>query len=156
MYFVFEANLVLCCRENLPKESWSFSREMFHIQKAAVVIDNFGSQLQKLSVCCSRGFKHSTRRFQEANEEIKGTPYSKLTIGVPKETFLNVRRVAIVPATVQTLTKKGFNVKIEENAGVEAKFTNDSYVAAGASLTDICGIIPLLYTQIKQSRGNHV
>ena len=39
----------------------------------------------------------------------------------------------------QTLTKKGFNVKIEENAGVEAKFTNDSYVAAGASLTDAKG-----------------
>ena len=65
---------------------------------------------------------------------MRGTPYSKLSIGVPKETFLNERRVAIVPATVQALTNRGFNVTVEENAGVESKFTNDDYAAAGATI----------------------
>lgn len=42
-------------------------------------------------------------RYQEAKlkEEVAGIPYSKLTIGVPKETFLNEKRVAVTPASVQ-------------------------------------------------------
>lgn len=40
-----------------------------------------------------------------------------------------------MPATVSTLTKKGFNVIIEENAGSEAKFSNDEYISAGAKIT---------------------
>ena len=46
----------------------------------------------------------------------------------------NERRVALAPATVATLTKKGFSINIEENAGVEAKFSNDAYVEAGATV----------------------
>lgn len=65
---------------------------------------------------------------------MKGTPYSKLTIGVPKEIFKNERRVAMSPATVTTLTKKGFNINIEENAGLEAKFQNEEYAKAGAKI----------------------
>lgn len=79
-----------------------------------------------------RGF-HTTLKFRCKDE--KGTNYSNLTIGVPKETFLKERRVALVPATVSTLTKKGFNIIIEENAGSEAKFSNDEYVSAGAKIT---------------------
>lgn len=37
---------------------------------------------------------------------------------------------------VQALTKKGFTVKVEENAGKEAKFSNDLYASAGAKLVD--------------------
>lgn len=37
---------------------------------------------------------------------------------------------------VQTLTKKGFTVNVEEGAGKEAKFMNDQYVSAGAKLVD--------------------
>lgn len=47
-----------------------------------------------------------------------------------------VGRVAVIPAVVQTLTKKGFAVNVEEGAGKEAKFTNDQYVNAGAKLVD--------------------
>ena len=65
-----------------------------------------------------------------------GIPYKELAIGVPKETFTNEKRVAIIPATVQALTKKGFTVNIEENAGVEAKFTNDMYAASGGNVTN--------------------
>ena len=40
-------------------------------------------------------------------------PYENVSIGVPKETFLGERRVAISPKAVQQLTKKGFKVFIE-------------------------------------------
>ena len=68
--------------------------------------------------------------------EPKGVSYKNLTIGVPKETFLNERRVAITPAVTQAFVKKGFNVIVEENAGLAAKFPNDQYAAAGAKLSD--------------------
>ena len=69
-------------------------------------------------------------------ETVLGTPYEKLTIGVPKEIFQNERRVALTPAAVANLAKKGFNVAVEENAGVEAQFLNDHYVESGASIVD--------------------
>lgn len=72
----------------------------------------------------------------EAPAAVRGIPYKQLSIGVPKETFPNERRVAIVPATVQTLVKKGFTVNVEEGAGLEASFANKAYEAAGAKVTN--------------------
>lgn len=69
-------------------------------------------------------------------EQTAGTPYSDLTIGVPKEVWKNERRVAITPTVVQTLVKKGFNVNVEENAGIGAKFRNEDYEKAGAKLVN--------------------
>lgn len=69
-----------------------------------------------------------------------GVSYKNLTIGVPKEIYKNERRVAITPAVVQTLTKKGFKLQIEENAGALAQFPNDQYEKAGAKITDAKGI----------------
>lgn len=57
-------------------------------------------------------------------------------IGIPKEIFKNERRVAIVPQTVSTFTKKGIQVLVEENAGVEAKFSNSDYEACGAKVVN--------------------
>merc|ERR1712223_11929 len=83
-----------------------------------------------------RGFR-TTRSVQDAAaSETVGIPYNKLHIGVPKETFLNEKRVAITPTVVSTLTKKGFNINIEENAGVESQFRNIDYEAAGAKIVD--------------------
>merc|ERR1712241_601323 len=83
-----------------------------------------------------RGFR-TTRSVQDAAaSETVGIPYSKLHIGVPKETFLNEKRVAITPTVVSTLTKKGFNINIEENAGVQSKFRNIDFEAAGAKIVD--------------------
>ncbi|CAH0557319.1 unnamed protein product [Brassicogethes aeneus] len=77
----------------------------------------------------------SSRQFStKSSEPIKGVPYSKLTIGVPKEIWKNERRVAVTPAVTQTLTKKGFTVLVEENAGVEAKFRNEDYEKSGAKI----------------------
>jgi hypothetical protein len=59
--------------------------------------------------------------------EPKGISYKNLTIGVPKEQFLNERRVALTPTATQNLIKKGFKLVIEENAGALAKFPNDQY-----------------------------
>lgn len=59
-----------------------------------------------------------------------------MTIGVTRETFPNEKRVSITPAVTQTLTKKGFKVLVEENAGVLSKFPNDQYEASGAKVTD--------------------
>ena len=63
-----------------------------------------------------------------------GTPYNKLTIGVPKETFPNERRVALTPAACKLLTKEGFSVKIESGAGALAKFSDAEYEASGAKI----------------------
>lgn len=38
---------------------------------------------------------------------IAGSPYKSLSIGVPKESYLNEKRVALTPTVVSTLVKKG-------------------------------------------------
>lgn len=43
-------------------------------------------------------------------------------------------RVAITPAVTAQLVKQGFNVHIETGAGVEAKFRDTDYTAAGAQI----------------------
>ncbi|XP_052260057.1 NAD(P) transhydrogenase, mitochondrial-like [Dreissena polymorpha] len=108
------------------------------IQSASMLVD-MGFHVQKLSVRCSRGFKNAARNYcQKAPKEekvIAGTPYKKLSVGVPKESFPNERRVAISPTAVQALVKKGWNVNIEDGAGVEAKFTNANFQEVGAKIT---------------------
>eukprot|EP00884_Botryococcus_braunii_P006438 jgi/Botrbrau1/15796/Bobra.4_1s0147.1 len=64
-------------------------------------------------------------------------PYNQLSIGVPKETFDNERRVSITPAGVATLTKAGFkSVLVESSAGALAEFSDDAYRFAGATIVD--------------------
>lgn len=66
---------------------------------------------------------------------ISGTPYSELTIGVPKETYPNERRVAVTPPNVALLLKKGFKrVLVERGAGAAAQFTDEMYTKAGAEI----------------------
>merc|ERR1711944_262187 len=81
-----------------------------------------------------RGFRSSARRYADAAPT--GIPYTKLTLGVPKETWSGERRVAISPAVTAALTKKGFNVNVESNAGALANFRNVDYEAAGAKVVD--------------------
>jgi len=60
-------------------------------------------------------------------------PYSQISVGVPKETFPNEKRVAITPAGVATLLKEGFKeVLVERGAGAAAEFPDEAYTAAGA------------------------
>jgi NAD(P) transhydrogenase subunit alpha len=59
---------------------------------------------------------------------------SSLTIGVPKETSAQERRVAIVPADVRSLKKAGFEVLVETNAGLHAGFLDAQYTQQGARI----------------------
>ncbi|KAJ4355492.1 uncharacterized protein N0V89_003508 [Didymosphaeria variabile] len=64
-------------------------------------------------------------------------PYETLTIGIPKESYPGERRVAITPANVKLLLKKGFSrILIERGAGEEAQFTDEAYEQAGAETVD--------------------
>jgi H+-translocating NAD(P) transhydrogenase len=65
------------------------------------------------------------------------TPYAQLTVGVPRETYLNERRVALTPQNVALLLKKGYSrVLVEEGAGALAEFHDEAYERAGATLVD--------------------
>jgi len=59
-----------------------------------------------------------------------------MKIGVPKETLPGERRVALVPETVQKLTKQGNEVVVERGAGTEAAFVDGAYEQAGARIVE--------------------
>ncbi|ELP23900.1 NAD(P) transhydrogenase alpha subunit [Pantoea agglomerans 299R] len=48
----------------------------------------------------------------------------------------NESRVAATPKTVEQLIRLGFSVTVERDAGKRASFDNESYIAAGATLSD--------------------
>ncbi len=50
-----------------------------------------------------------------------------LVVGVPRETFPNERRVAVVPATAKILQKAGLEVLLETDAGRAAGFPDEIY-----------------------------
>jgi len=64
-----------------------------------------------------------------------GTPYSSLTIGVPKETFALERRVSTTPESASKLVAAGFNVKVESGAGVASNFSDAMYQEVGCSVS---------------------
>lgn len=45
--------------------------------------------------------------------------------------------MAISPAGVEALIKQGFNVVVESGAGESAKFSDDMYTKAGATIKDV-------------------
>ena len=65
---------------------------------------------------------------------IAGAPYKTLSIGVPKESFLNEKRVALTPIVVSALAKKGFTLNVEDGAGLGASYPNEDYQNAGAKI----------------------
>ncbi|XP_053630194.1 NAD(P) transhydrogenase, mitochondrial-like isoform X1 [Cherax quadricarinatus] len=85
-----------------------------------------------------RGLRTHARLHEAAKpaEAIPGIPYKNMTIGVPKEIWQNEKRVALAPASVTALTKKGFNIVIEDGAGMEAKYYNSAFEEVGAKIVD--------------------
>ncbi|KZT50364.1 PNTB-domain-containing protein [Calocera cornea HHB12733] len=82
-----------------------------------------------------RAFHHSPIARADAAPTPVGIPYSKLTVGVPLETFPNERRVALTPQNTALLLKKGFGrVLVESGAGTEAQFLDQQFKDAGATL----------------------
>lgn len=57
-----------------------------------------------------------------------------MIIGVPKETFPGETRVALIPSTVPSLTKAGFEVLVESEAGLKAGYPNEEYLQKGAQI----------------------
>ena len=62
------------------------------------------------------------------------SPKKGQRIGVPREIFPGEKRVATVPEVVEKLVKLGFSVAIESGAGEAANMSDESYVAAGATV----------------------
>ena len=56
------------------------------------------------------------------------------TLGTPRETFPQERRVAVIPRQCEVLKKAGLEVIIEQSAGVAAGFPDEMYVARGARI----------------------
>ncbi|MES1922675.1 hypothetical protein MHBO_004198, partial [Bonamia ostreae] len=73
---------------------------------------------------------------KSANERkvIKTVPFDKMTIGIPKESFQDERRVAISPNSVMKLAKKGATVLVATGAGEGSNFTDEAYNKAGATI----------------------
>jgi len=57
-------------------------------------------------------------------------------LAVPKEIQPGENRVALVPDVIPKLTKKGFEVYIQKDAGLNAGFRDEEYKAAGAIIVD--------------------
>jgi len=95
--------------------------------------------LSKSSVTYRSSSILATRSFSSAKDEEpapKGIPYSKLTVGVPKERFPMEKRVAATPESVSKLVKPGFNVLIEKGAGTLSHFSDADYENAGAKIVE--------------------
>ena len=57
-----------------------------------------------------------------------------MIIGVPKETYPGERRVALVPMVIPALTKAGFEVMVEMDAGIQAGYPDSQYTEKGAQI----------------------
>jgi NAD(P) transhydrogenase subunit alpha len=57
-----------------------------------------------------------------------------MKIAVPKETKFKENRVALTPEVVVGLIKNGHSCAVEKGAGFNSYFTDDAYVAAGATI----------------------
>ncbi len=57
-----------------------------------------------------------------------------MIIGIPEEIKIRERRVAITPAGVHELKKRGHSVYIEDGAGLGSGISNDDYIKAGAEI----------------------
>src|SRR6266702_1249475 len=61
-------------------------------------------------------------------------PEDRMQVGVPKETAVSERRLALTPDIAGRLVKAGLAVLVERGAGEAASFGNEAYQAAGATV----------------------
>ncbi len=59
-----------------------------------------------------------------------------MIIGIPKETRPGEARVAITPEVASKLAGKGFSLRMERGAGLDAGYHDDDYAAAGVELVE--------------------
>ncbi len=70
------------------------------------------------------------------HNQSKASLAPRLSVGVPKETARDERRVAIVPAVVKRLVSSGLSVVVEPGAGASALIPDALFTAAGATCAD--------------------
>ncbi len=63
-----------------------------------------------------------------------GRKKGRLAIGMPKETCMQEKRVALTPDGVHLLTNHGHEVNVETGAGLGAHYTDNDYSEAGARI----------------------
>ncbi len=66
---------------------------------------------------------------------IKSKSARSLKIGLPKETSNDERRISLTPGGVSILTANGHEIFVEKNAGIDAHFSDDDYMEAGAEIS---------------------
>jgi H+-translocating NAD(P) transhydrogenase len=112
-----------------PTQTWSHERQKLTLPRLTTSITS-----RNVSVSAAL-FTPEPR--SNARPVVTTVPYSALTVGVPRETYTNERRVAITPQNAALLLKKGFErVLVERGAGAEAQFTDQAYEQAGVMLVD--------------------
>ena len=57
-----------------------------------------------------------------------------MIVGVPKEIKLQEHRIGLTPDSVKVLVDRNHEVLVENNGGLEAGFTNEDYLKAGAKI----------------------
>jgi len=60
-----------------------------------------------------------------------------MIIGIPKETKNKESRVAMAPDSIKKLSNLGYQVCIEEGAGIESSFADQQYIDAGATIKNL-------------------
>lgn len=60
-----------------------------------------------------------------------------MIVGVFKDTQYGEKRIAISPEIIKRLVNKNINVFIESNLGLDADFSNEEFIQAGAQLKDV-------------------
>ena len=70
---------------------------------------------------------------QEEVLEVK-TPKSELQIGIPKEIFMQEKRIGLTPDAVHVLVSNGHQVVIETGAGEGANYSDQDFSEAGARI----------------------
>ena len=93
-------------------------------------------------------------------------PHNKLFIGIPKETRLQERRIALVPYSIATLTAMGHRVVVESGAGDQSGFSDINFSEAGAEVVHsaeevfqantIIKVAPLTDAEIDLMRPNQI
>ena len=88
--------------------------------------------------------RHSLIRYNPSDKnldtsevvELMDFPRAFMSVGVPKETTYNEKRVALTPAMVSKFRMLGFRVQVETGAGRAADFLDDDYELKGAEIVE--------------------
>ncbi|MEH0158320.1 alanine dehydrogenase [Limibacter armeniacum] len=85
------------------------------------------------------GFKRATEEFYQYHpqEMMLKTPQrhkNPITIGMPKETCRDEKRIMLRPEAVNILVNNGYEILLESGAGVDANLPDQEYSDAGAKI----------------------